>query len=173
MVENELTFLIKKIPENLEKQRRSEIKQGYFSDFPSPLRIRSENDQVFTLTKKVKINDNDCSRYNETNLPIKKEEFFLLWKVCPKKLAKKRYFYPLGDLTAEVDVFQGKLEGFAMVEVEFPNEESRSRFTPPDWFGEDITQGRWAANSVLSTLSFDEINTLIEKKNHQTIKESN
>ncbi len=167
MIENELTFLIKKLPEDLEKQRRSEIKQGYFSDFPSPLRIRSENDQVFTLTKKVKIDDNDSSRYNETNLPIKKEEFLLLWEVCPKKMSKTRYFYPLGDLTAEVDVFHGKLDGFAMVEVEFPTEESRSKFTPSEWFGEDITQERWAANSVLSTLSLDELNTLIKKRKNE------
>ncbi len=163
MFENELTFLIKNLPKDLEEQKRIEIKQGYFSGLPSPLRIRSENNQIFTLTKKVKIDECDCSRFNETSITIKEEEFNLLWKVCLKKISKKRYFYPLGDLTAEVDVFRDRLNGFAMVEVEFPSEEKRSKFDAPSWFGEDITQENWAANSVLSTLSLDELNILIKE----------
>ncbi len=157
MIENELTFLINKLPDELERCSKKEIKQGYFSDIPSPLRIRSEDDKSFTLTKKSKINEDDASRFDETTIGIKKEEFDILWPVCKKKLSKTRYFYSLNNLTAEIDVFHDKLEGFMMVEVEFENEESRMKFTPPGWFGKDITQEKWAANSFLADLTYKEL----------------
>ncbi len=157
MIENELTFLIKELPEDLEDYPKKKIEQGYFSDIPSPLRIRNENNEIFTLTKKSKINENDASRFNEITVSIKKEEYDILWPVCKKKLSKTRYFYPLNNLTAEIDVFHDKLKGFMMVEVEFPNEESRIKFTPPKWFGKDITQEKWAANSFLTDLTYKEL----------------
>ncbi len=163
MLENELTFLIKKIPKDLENYPKKEIKQGYFSGFPSPLRIRNEDDKVFTLTKKTKINEDDSSRFNETTIVIKKEEFDILWLVCKKKMAKTRYFYPLQGLTAEVDIFKGRLNGLKMVEVEFSNEKKREEFNPPEWFGEDITQKSWAANSVLANFSYKKLLLMINK----------
>ena len=160
MLENELTFLVKKLPEDLEKYPKKEIKQGYYSDMPSPLRIRDE-DGKFTLVKKLKIKEEDCSRFDETELIIKKEEFERLWPLCKKSLSKTRYYYPIGNLTAEIDVFHGRLEGLNMVEVEFSTEEDRERFVPPDWFGSDITQENWAANSILSEMSHEEVVNLI------------
>lgn len=161
MIENELTFLIKDLPPDIEKHPHKKIKQGYFSDIPSPLRIRAEDDKVFTLTKKIKINDTDSSRFDETTIEIKKEEFAILWPICKKKISKTRYFYPLDDLVAEVDVFSEKLKGFVMVEVEFPNEKRRKIFIPPEWFGRDITQEKWAANSFLADITYEELLSLI------------
>ncbi len=164
MIENELTFLVKELPKNIEKYPKKIIKQGYFSDFPSPLRIRSEDAEIFTLTKKEKIKEGDCSRHNETTIKIKEEEFEILWPLCKKSLEKERFYYPVGDLTAEVDIFSGDLQGFNMVEVEFPDEKTRESFTPPDWFGTDITQKKWAANSVLSEMTYQEVLLLIKKE---------
>jgi len=162
MLENEFTFLIKKLPEDLEKHPKKEIRQGYYSDLPSPLRIRNESGK-FTLTKKIPIKDGDASRYEETELFIKKEEFELIWPVCKKSLDKTRYYYPIDNLTAEIDIYHGKLEGLVTVEVEFPNEAIRESFIPPEWFGFDITQEKWSANSVLADLTYEEVVKLIEK----------
>jgi len=162
MLENELTFLVKKLPKDLEKYPKKEIKQGYYSDLPSPLRIRDE-DGKFTLTKKVPIVKGDASRYQETELSIKKEEFEQLWPVCKKFLTKTRYYYPIGNLKAEIDIYHGKLEGLATVEVEFPNEKSRKKFIPPEWFGADITQEEWSVNSVLAELTYRKVINLIKK----------
>jgi len=162
MLENELTFLIKKLPEDLEKYPKNEIRQGYYSDMPSPLRIRDEGGK-FSLTKKLKIKEDDFSRYDEIDLLIKKEEFERLWSVCKKSLSKTRYYYPIGDLMTEIDIFYGKLEGLKTVEVEFSREKDRKKFVPPEWFSYDITQEKWSANSVLSDMSYEEIVSLADK----------
>lgn len=51
-----------------------------------------------------------------------------------------------------------------MVEVEFPNEKTRENFTSPDWLGTDITQKKWAANSVLFEMNYQEVLLLIRKE---------
>lgn len=162
MLENELTFLVKNLPEDLDKHPKKEIRQGYYSDMPSPLRIRDEGGK-FSLTKKLKIKEDDFSRYNEIDLPIKREEFERLWSVCKKSLSKTRYYYPISALVAEIDIFHGKLEGLKIVEVEFSKEEDRARFVPPEWFGLDITQENWSVNSVLSEMSYEKVMRLVDK----------
>ena len=163
MLENELTFLVKELPRDLEKYLKKEIRQGYYSDMPSPLRICDEDGRL-TLVKKLKIKEDDCSRYKETELQIKQEEFQRLWPLCKKSLSKTRYRYPIGNLTAEIDIFHGRLEGLKIVEVEFPTEKDREEFIVPDWFGLDITQESWSANSILSEMSYEEVVALIDKR---------
>ena len=164
MIENEFTFLVKKLPKDLKRYPKKRIRQGYFSDLPSPLRIRDE-DGEYTLTKKFIIKEDDFSRYNEIVLPIKKEEFERLWPVCKKTLTKTRYYYPLSNgLKAEIDIYHKKLKGLVTVEVEFPSEEARKKFRPPDWFGLDITQKDWSNNLILAGLTYREVKKLIDKE---------
>jgi CYTH domain-containing protein len=164
MIENELSFLVKKLPKDLKKYPKKLIRQGYFSDSLEALRIRDEGGKYF-LTKKLIIKKGDFSRYNEITLPIEKEEFERLWPVCKKTLVKTRYYYPLNNgLKAEIDIYHGKLKGLITVEVEFPNEKARKRFKPPDWFGLDITQKFWSANPVLAGLTYKKVKKLIERE---------
>lgn len=165
MIENELSFLVREMPEDLENHPKWEIKQGYYSDMPSPLRIRQKNNK-YTLTKKIPVTEGDHSRYNETEMPIKKEEFDRIWPLCKKSLTKTRYFYPLdNNLTAEIDVYHGRLEGLMTVEVEFPDEDSRSCFNKPEWFGNDISQEDWSINSALADMTYSQVKKLIDKLN--------
>lgn len=47
---------------------------------------------------------------------------------------------PLADgLQAEIDIFAPPLDGLILTEVEFDTEEAAQKFTPPHWFGEDVT----------------------------------
>ena len=89
----------------------------------------------------------------EYNLPLTKESYeHLLPKADGIVITKKRYVLPLGteNLKAELDIFEGRHEGLRIVEVEFESEEQANRFTPPAWFGEDVTfDGRYH-NSHLS-----------------------
>lgn len=56
---------------------------------------------------------------------------------------------PLG-LTIELDLFEGELAPLLLAEVEFPDEPSANAFTPPSWFGEDVTFSGKYHNSYLS-----------------------
>ncbi len=60
------------------------------------------------------------------------------------------------DLTIEMDVFEGAYEGLILAEVEFPTEEAALAFTPPEWFGRDVTFTGEYSNSRLATASPDE-----------------
>ena len=82
----------------------------------------------------------------------------MLLPLAKRGLAKTRYYLRLdGGLTAELDVFKGPLDGLAMVEVEFRDDASRKAFTPPDWFGRDVSQEAWSSNSNLAGKTFYDI----------------
>ncbi len=57
------------------------------------------------------------------------------------------------DLTVEMDVFEGAYKGLILAEVEFPTEAAALAFTPPDWFGRDVTFTGEYSNSRLATAS--------------------
>ncbi len=42
-------------------------------------------------------------------------------------------------MVAELDRYEGRLAGLAVVEVEFPDREAAERFVPPAWFGDELT----------------------------------
>ena len=53
-------------------------------------------------------------------------------------------------LTVELDVFEGRYQGLILAEVEFPTMEQAESFTPPSWFGPDVTLSGEYQNSRLS-----------------------
>ena len=63
----------------------------------------------------------------------------------------KRQIIPLEDgLKAELDVYYEDLAGFMNVEVEFPDMKKAVLFTPPDWFGQEVTQDKRYTNGSMS-----------------------
>jgi hypothetical protein len=67
-----------------------------------------------------------------------------------KRLEKTRYNIPCGGLTIELDIYGGDLEGYTSVEVEFHNQDERDKFTPPEWFGREITDDLQYKNQSLA-----------------------
>jgi len=110
------------------------------------------------MTKKLPLKPGDWSSSEEINIPLTKYEFDKLWALTERNLQKTRYLIPLSNnLTAELDVFDGKLFGLSWVEVEFSSIEEMNNFQKPDWFGKDITQEDFAANSFITDKTFEEI----------------
>lgn len=161
MIEIEKTFLVKKLPQNLSSYKSVKIKQGYLSPSPSPLRIR-QKDNYFEITKKLPLKKNDFSSAEEINIPLTQFEFNQLWILVDRSLEKTRYLIPLeNDLIAELNIYEGDLVGLSQVEVEFKSTEQMNQFVPPDWFGKDITQEDFAANSFLAGKKFSEIKQIL------------
>lgn len=92
----------------------------------------------------------------EYNLPLTEEAYsHLLKKTDGNIIRKKRYEIPLQNhLTAELDLFEGLFSGTILVEVEFETKEEALSFTPPDWFGEDVTNNGEYHNSTMSEKIF-------------------
>ena len=149
-MEIERKFLISKenLPKNLDSYPHHRLEQGYLSTAPV-VRIRKEDDNYY-LTYKSK----GLMTREEYNLPLTKESYeHLKEKIDGRLITKKRYVIPLKDsLFIELDIFSGDLAPLMLAEVEFPDEETANHFTPPKWFGEDVTFSSSYHNSTLSKL---------------------
>lgn len=162
MIEIERTYLVKQIPGGLDLYPHERIEQGYLSEPPSPLRIRQKG-LKFELTKKFPTGSQGRSTNDEINIALREEEFRKLWPLTIKSLEKTRHFIPLeSGLTAELDVFHGPLEGLSFVEVEFEDVNQMKKFSPPSWFGRDVTDAEFSANVFLAGKSYREVRKLIE-----------
>ncbi len=148
--EIERKYLVKQLPENLEKYKHSELEQAYISTKPT-IRIRKK-DSEYILTVKGKGNIKKV----EYELNISKEEYENLFNKVEGKIVKKtRYFIPLeNELIAEFDIYHDFLEGHFTVEVEFPNEKICDDFIKPYWFGEDVSLDKRYTNASLSKGDF-------------------
>ncbi|WP_033151766.1 CYTH domain-containing protein [Pseudobutyrivibrio ruminis] len=140
-MEIERKFLIKELPD-LGQYKYVEIEQGYLSTSPV-VRIRRKDD-AYILTYK----GSGLMAREEIEAALTKEAYeHLLEKIDGYPITKRRYLIPLDPYTIELDVFSGHMEGLIMAEVEFPTEEEANSFTPPEWFGEDVTNDRRYHNS--------------------------
>ncbi len=145
--EIERKYLIKQVPENLASYPFREIEQGYLCTEPV-VRIRRQ-DEDYYLTYKSK----GLMIREEYNLPLTKDAYFhLREKIDGRLISKRRYLIPLDPYTIELDVFRSPKDDLILAEVEFPSEEEALHFTPPAWFGEDVTNSSLYHNSHLSTL---------------------
>ncbi len=145
-MEIERKFLIRSLPDNLDSCSCRQIEQGYLCTDPV-VRIRRQDEEYF-LTYKSR----GLMVREEYNLPLTKEAYeHLLPKVDGILISKKRYLIPLASgLTIELDLFDKELSPLILAEVEFDTEEAANKFTPPEWFGEDVTYSTEYHNSVLS-----------------------
>lgn len=113
------------------------------------VRIRKEDDSYY-LTYKGK----GLMAREEYNLPLNEQAYtHLLKKADGIILTKTRYLIPLegsDHLTIELDIFDGTYKGLILAEVEFPTEEEALTFTPPQWFGRDVTFSGEYQNSRLA-----------------------
>ena len=145
-MEIERKFLIQKMPEHPEQYKSHLIEQAYLNVRPV-VRVRREDENYYMTYK-----GSGMMVREEYNLPLTKDAYeHLIVKVDGTVISKTRYRIPIGnDLTAELDIFDGALNGVLLVEVEFPDEAAARSFIPPKWFGEDVTLDPRYHNSNMS-----------------------
>lgn len=74
----------------------------------------------------------------------------LLGEAGPHLVEKKRYRLPVGSgLTAEVDVYEGALQGLVVAEIELPSETTLLPSLP--WLGDEVTEDKTYKNKALAT----------------------
>ncbi len=147
-MEIERKFLIDKIPDSIDlsslKCRR--IEQGYLCTEPV-VRVRRDNDDYY-LTYKSK----GLMAREEYNLPLNEAAYnTLIKKADGNIITKTRYEIPeKNNLTIELDIFEGKFSGLLLAEVEFSSEAEALAYTPPAWFGKDVTNDASYHNSNMA-----------------------
>lgn len=163
-IEIERRFLFENLPPEA-PVKTYEIEQAYLNRKP-----------VLRIRRKVRISDAGTAQGNaaakggasyectykgkhtgaigkeEVNLPLNAESYeHLKSKADGIILYKTRHVYDLGGgLQAEADVFGEPYEDLKIVEVEFSSEEAAAAFTPPAWFGEEVTGVKRYSNASLA-----------------------
>lgn len=147
-MEIERKFIPKYLPENLNEFKHHKIEQAYLNTAPV-VRIRKQDDAYFLTYK-----GGGMMAREEYNLPLNESGYLhLLEKADGNVITKTRYLIPIdNNLIAELDIFEGKFDGMLLVEVEFESVEQAESFTPPEWFGNDVTYDKRYHNSYLSKL---------------------
>ena len=147
-MEIERKYLIEKeqLPADLASYPSHKIEQGYLCTSPV-VRIRRQDDDYF-LTYKSK----GLMAREEYNLPLTQEAYeHLKPKADGLVISKTRYLIPEKDgLTIELDVFHDDYEGLLLAEVEFASEDAANSYTPPAWFGRDVSEEKAYKNTSLS-----------------------
>jgi CYTH domain-containing protein len=149
MAEIERKWLVGDTPADLSRHPSRKIDQGYLAIDPDGTEVRvrrADEDAVMT----VKQGAGRTRAEEEFGIPP--DRFERLWSLTVnRRVQKRRYLIPGPDgLTFELDVYGGDHKGLTVVETEFPDEQSAQSFTPPDWFGREVTDDARYKNQHLA-----------------------
>jgi adenylate cyclase len=143
------------LPANIDKYTPIPISVGDFfeSNSANALKIKQKGDSYYLVKKET----NTAHERVEHIIDIKQGEFNILVKCAVQLHRKNRYIYPYGKYACEIDCYLDQLDGYVRVEVEFDNDEDMRNFTPPEWFGGEITEINHEIHEDLGKITFVEI----------------
>jgi CYTH domain-containing protein/CHAD domain-containing protein len=148
VAEIERKFLVKEMPRA--ESAQTTVEQGYLAlDAGTEVRLRRLGGELLLTAK-----SGHGEVREEVEVSIHPKAFEELWPLTAgRRLRKVRHYVPLGEgLRAELDVYEGALDGLRTVEVEFDSPEAAHRFRPPPWFGAELTGDPTYANQALATV---------------------
>lgn len=146
--EIERKFLVSVMPE-LGETEKAVVRQGYLTapEDSTELRLRQKNDRFFLTLK-----GSGAMVRVERESEITAEQFNTFWPETEgRRVEKDRYIGKLPDgRVFELDVFRGDLAPLCLVEVEFETEAEAEGYSPPDWFGADVTADNRYKNKTMA-----------------------
>lgn len=159
--EIEHRYLLSSLPAHRGELPHKTIKQGYLDFDPdNTVRVRIKGDKAYHTTKGRRVNG--VAREDEYEISMEKAEE--LFKQCdPAHIIEKIRYESLekdGHIW-EIDVFQGKLHGLVIAEVELLEE--NERYVVPAWVdGPNITNHPGFNNSALATQSRNQVIRMVQ-----------
>lgn len=165
-IEIERKFTIKYLPKEVESIKKITQKH-IFKDMICSIRVRKSIDmftgnKIFTHTIKARTEKQQKYSICELERNISEEDYNKLQPFEGSRIIEKyRCIVPLKNgLKAEVDIFEGWMEGLIIAEVEFQNVEQAENFVIPEWF-DNCVPNREFSNRRLSTATRKEILDMI------------
>jgi adenylate cyclase len=125
-----------------------EIRQGYIAvtSDGTEVRLRQKGERYFQTIK----SEGGLVR-NEIEVELTQAQYDELWHVTVgRRLEKTRYEIPFDSMTIELDVYKGSLVGLYLAEVEFGSVRDSEKFSPPAWFGREVTEDKRYKNKNLA-----------------------
>ena len=152
--EIESKFLLHSLPK-VELGQGVSMRQGYLKTSTGEVRLRQMGENYYITIK----SDGSSSRM-ECERSIDKWAFDQLWKDTEgRTIHKTRYFINYRDLTLELDVYEGKLQGLITLECEFSSQDEQLDFRLPSYVGvaHDITHDPNYKNKNLAASGLPDI----------------
>ena len=145
-VEVERKWLVQP-PPDLPIHQGKDVTQGYIAlaEDGTEVRLRQIGEQWFQTVK----SEGGLIR-GEIEVELSRQQFETLWPATAgRRLEKTRFQLPWEGKTVEVDVYHGCLAGLVVAEVEFTSASESAQFTPPPWFGSEVTGDDAYKNVIL------------------------
>ena len=148
-MEIERKFLVQALPDDLDRHPHGPVVQGYLAiqTDGTEVRIRRREDGPVLTVK----SGGALARVEE-EIELDDGTFERLWPLTEgRRVEKVRYLVPAEKgLIIELDIYDGDLGGLMVAEVEFDSEADAEAFTPPAWFGRDVTDDARFKNQRLA-----------------------
>jgi CYTH domain-containing protein len=141
--EIERKFLMAAVPDAPVPEPGVQLRQGYLAiDGAVEVRVR-----LMPEADRLTVKAGAGLTRTEVELQLDPADSAALWvHTVGRRVEKTRHRVDLdAGLVAEIDRYEGALEGLSTVEVEFPNAQQAEAFDPPAWFGQELTgDPRWS-----------------------------
>ena len=145
--EIERKFIVVEAPRDLNRYPSCRIEQGYLAVTDNfEIRLRKKGNRYYQTVK----SDGGLIR-SEAEVELSRDQFEALWPLTEgKRVEKARYEIEQGGFLIELDIYSGNLDGLKVAEVEFDTPERSKAFSPPDWFGNEVTDDKRYKNKYLA-----------------------
>lgn len=169
-LELELTFLAKKLPNEIKTVKPVRIMDIYIPDTKehSHLRLRQKGNH-YEITKKNPAREGDSSEQIEQTIPLTESEFNALKSCSHKVVVKDRYQTLINGQKTEIDVFTEKLKGLVLVDFEFNTAIEKANFVAPEFLLANVTQEEFIAGGVLAGKSYEDLVSNLNRFDYQKI----
>lgn len=147
-IEIERKFLVSREAWRPLVSKRRTIKQGYLTrgNAPAVVRVRINDEGHSRLTIKSAATGPARGEF-EYDIPM--DHAAELLKLCgDHTLTKTRHCVPAGELTWEIDVFEGRHAGLVIAEVELSSPDQQLPLPP--WLGKEVTDDPSYSNENLA-----------------------
>jgi CYTH domain-containing protein len=146
-IEIERKFLLDGLPPALAFARRTAMLQGYLAlDGDTEVRVRRT-----AAGAKLTIKHGAGEVRVEEEMVLDSRQADALWELTNgRRLQKSRREMRVEGVSVSVDEYAGALDGLIVAEVEFDDEDASAAFTPPAWFGREVTDDARYKNRSLS-----------------------
>jgi len=136
-------------PPDLSGAARIQIRQGYIavSDQGPEVRLRRKGEKFFQSVK-----TGEGLQRDEIEIELSEKQFRKLWPATRgRRLDKVRHTLKRHGRKIEVDIYRQRLSGLKVAEVEFKTPRQAQSFSPPDWFGKEVTGDKAYKNANLAS----------------------
>lgn len=149
-IEIERKWLVEDLPD-LIRHKGTKIIQGYIvvPANGTEVRVRRTDEKFFQTVK-----TGEGLKRKEIEIELSRKQFTKLWPATRgQRIEKMRYALKWHGRKIELDLYKKSLSGLAVVEVEFKSRRQAADFSPPPWFGREVTDEDEYKNANLATLS--------------------